>query len=193
MLTNYRREDKETRVCDIRKWIDLVEGRDNDEHTTQLRKTGFWGAAGAGAIFLAKETGRFMLMHRATTIPNRGPLEGDTYGTAGGAIDRGEDPTDAVRREIFEETRYSGSLELIPLLVFKKQNFQYFNFLAIIEREFSPQLDWESQGWKWFEFGDFPQPLHFGVISLLNDPNSVRIMKKYAAIYYANKINNNKQ
>lgn len=137
------------------------------EHFDALRKTGFFGAAGAGCIFLARDTGRILIAHRSEYVQ-----EPNTWGVWGGAINRGEDPLQAVQREAHEETGNGGPFEFVPLYVFQSGTFRYFNFLCIVDEEFSPHLDWETQGFKWCEWGDWPQPMHFGLKALLSDHDS---------------------
>jgi ADP-ribose pyrophosphatase YjhB (NUDIX family) len=105
-----------------------------------------------------------------------------TWGTWGGAIDEQEDPADAVKREVQEEAGYSGPLRLIPLRVFRHPSgFRYHNFLALVPQEFEPQLNWETQGSRWFEPGHWPQPLHPGMVSLLQDARSQRVIDQASA------------
>lgn len=154
--------------------FDLFEGMEDDaEHFDALRKTGFFGSAGAGCIFLARSTGRILLCHRSEYVEQPGD-----WGNWGGAINKGEDPLAAVQREAHEETGNGGPFEFVPLYVFAKDAFRYFNFLCIVDEEFTPALDWESQGYKWCEFGQWPQPLHFGLVSLFNDADSVAKIKQ---------------
>lgn len=150
---------------------------DDEEHRQALRTTGFWGKQAAGCIFLAKSTNRFLIAHRSRYVEQPG-----TWGSWGGAIDSNEDPAQAVRREIKEEAGYNGQLYLIPLYVFTKDTFRYSNFLAVVPEEFTPNLDWENQGYIWCEYGDWPQPLHFGLVSLLNDRPSIEKIKKAMSI-----------
>lgn len=138
---------------------------ENDtEHKQALKDTGFWGKRGAGCLFYAKSTGRYLIAHRSNEVEQPG-----TWGTWGGAIDSGESPEEAVKREAREEAGYSGKVELKPLWVFKHSSgFKYFNFLAIVDDEFKPKLDWETQGYKWTKGGAWPSPLHPGMIELLD-------------------------
>lgn len=153
------------------KIVDLFEN-DND-HQDALDRTGFWGRAGAGCIILAKTTGRILLAHRSEDVE-----QPHTWGSWGGAIDAGEDPATAVRREVSEETGYHEPVEVIPLFIFSSGTFRYYNFLVVIEHEFEPELNWETQGYEWCEWGKWPTPLHFGLISLFKDAASVQKIKK---------------
>lgn len=144
------------------------------EHKSELNKTGFWGKAGAGAIIFSIKTKRFLLPLRSNFVE-----QPNTWGVWGGAIDRGMSPEESVKKEIHEEAGYSGKMELFPIYVFKHSSgFRYFNFIAVVEDEFIPNLNWETSDYKWVEFGNFPKPLHFGVENILKDQKSVNFMKK---------------
>lgn len=135
---------------------------ENEDHAQALRDTGFWGKQGAGCIILAKDTKRILLPLRSSHVEQ--PL---TWGTWGGAIDSDENPEQAAKREVQEEAGYTGFVETTPLSVFQKGSFKYFNFLAIVDTEFKPHLNWESKSYDWFTFGQWPKPLHFGLAWLL--------------------------
>jgi ADP-ribose pyrophosphatase YjhB (NUDIX family) len=123
---------------------------------------------------MAQDTGRFCIAHRSNRVEQPG-----TWGTWGGAIDAGEDPAQAARRELAEEAGYTGAMRLVPLYVFKHESgFTYYNFLAIVEQEFRPKLDWETQGYTWVEYGAWPSPLHPGLKAVLSDPHSVEVMRR---------------
>jgi len=101
--------------------------QENDsDHGEALRTTGYWGTAGAGAIILAKRTGRILLPYRSGAVE-----QPHTWGVWGGAIDSNEDPSSAVKRELSEEVGYSLQIdELIPLYVYEdsRVGFRYHNF-----------------------------------------------------------------
>jgi 8-oxo-dGTP pyrophosphatase MutT (NUDIX family) len=122
----------------------------------------FWGSQGAGAVFLAEDTGRILIQHRSAYVN-----EPNTWGVIGGAIDAGEDPQEAMRREVQEETGYHGPMRVEKLYVFQSGKFRYTNFLVTVPHEFSPHHGWESQGHVWTTLDDLPEPLHFGFKSLL--------------------------
>jgi 8-oxo-dGTP pyrophosphatase MutT (NUDIX family) len=141
---------------------------ENDQdHRSELARTGFWGRAAAGSILIARDTGRVCLAHRSPNVQ-----EPNTWGMWGGAMDRGESPEQTALRELQEETGHSGSVDLQTLWTFEHSSgFRYYNFLAIVDSEFSPRMDWETQGFEWFDFDDtesWPSPLHPGVQTLLS-------------------------
>lgn len=161
----------------------LIENDDEEEHQKALQDTGFWGRAGAGCIFIAKDTGRILLNHRSKYVEQPG-----TWGVWGGAIDSNESPIQAVKREAQEESGYTpdnSSIILIYVFHDQKSGFKYYNFIVLTPNEFKPNIpidsQWETQGWEWVTFGDWPSPLHFGVTSILNDTKSLEIIKKYTS------------
>jgi 8-oxo-dGTP pyrophosphatase MutT (NUDIX family) len=146
------------------------------EHQQKLEETGFWGARAAGCVFLAKSTGRILLSHRSKHVQ-----EPNTWGTWGGAIDGNELPYTALLREVKEEAGYSGEIKLIHVWTFEHSSgFRYFNFLAIVPEEFEPELNWETQGYEWFEFGKWPQNLHPGLQSLLKQSKFTSLVAKHS-------------
>ena len=121
----------------------------------------FWGSAGAGGVFYAEDTGRLLLAYRSGYVN-----EPHTWGVWGGAVDENETPEQAVKREIREETGYSGSYTLEPIWVYRKGDFRYHNFLIRVPHEFSPKLCWETEGFLWTLPPKSPKPLHFGLKAL---------------------------
>ncbi len=127
----------------------------------------FFGERGAAGCFvLSQKTGRLMLGLRSDNVQEPG-----TWGTWGGAIEEGSNPRRTAFDELFEETGHNGKIRLEPLSVFKSADgsFAYHNFLAIVEDEYEPWASHESDGFEWFNLGDWPQPAHFGVEYILGD------------------------
>lgn len=152
----------------------LRAGLDDEAHEEALDETGFWGKRGAGCLVLCSSTKRFLLGCRSKDV-----VEPLTWGTFGGAIDTKENPQAAALRELREETGAPGRPELYPLLVFKSGDFAFHNFLAVVPKEFKPRIDWETSRTEWCNWGDFPNPQHFGLIALLRDRKSLKIIRSH--------------
>lgn len=152
----------------------LIES-DETDHLTALKKTGFWGNAGAGCIIICENTGRILLPLRSDLV-----REPNTWGTWGGAIDNRESPIDSVKRELREECGYNGNFKIKPLHIFKHDSgFNYHNFLVIVEEEFKPVLNWETDKAYWFNLDELPKPLHFGLKGIFNNSSDMSIIHKY--------------
>lgn len=143
-----------------------IENKNHDLHRASLEATGFWGKAAAGCLFFAKDSGKFLLAQRS-----EGVLEPGTWSTWGGALDVGESPQEGVRREIYEEAGFDVDVELVPMAVFEHESgFRYHNFIAIVDREFEPQLDSETQSHAWVDIEEITPAnfdLHPGMFFLL--------------------------
>ena len=141
---------------------------DWETHSENFRRTGFWGTfGGAGAIFLARDTGRLLLTRRSPRV-----LQPGTWGTVGGALDHGEGPAEAVIRETREELGVQVEHEDLHLCyVFRdaRTQFVYHNYTVLVPTEFEPALNWEVSEHAWVEFGAWPDPLHFGMQAWLGD------------------------
>ena len=142
---------------------------DNDDNLN------FWGNSGAGVIPYCKKTKRFLISYRSGFVN-----EPYTYGVWGGKIDDDEIPTDAVIRELYEETKFNGNIELIKIYTFIEKSFKYYNYIGIVENEFIPILDFENEDYVWLNFNDLLNinPKHFGLESLLKDDETINIIKK---------------
>lgn len=142
---------------------------DHTRHAAALAATGYWGNAGAGCLIVAKDTGRILLPLRSEWVEQPG-----TWGTWGGAIDRGENPQTAAMREVSEEAGYPGKvLQMVHLYRFQDKSFRYDTFAAVVETEFEPTLNWETSQAEWVEFGKWPKPLHFGLEAVLKDSTAM--------------------
>ena len=130
---------------------------------------------GAGAVVYAKDTKRYLLSYRSIHIK-----EPHTWATWGGRIEKGETPEQAVRRELKEEAGYSGLSTLRLLHTYQKQDFHYITYLAEVEKEFTPELNWETEKFGWFRREEFPSPLHFGMVPILPKLQATSFLNKVA-------------
>ncbi len=68
-------------------------------------------------------------------------------------------------KELLEETGFDGDVQLTFIVDFTDaaSAFVYRNFLAVVEEEFTPILNWETERAEWFECEALPSPLHYGL------------------------------
>lgn len=122
----------------------------------------FWGNQGAGVVFYCPETQKILVAKRSPHVN-----EPNTWGTWGGAMDDGETPAEAAKREALEEA--GADVEHVdPVWTFQDphSDFRYHNYVAVVTHEFEPHLDWETAGYQWVTLTAPPSPTHFGLKAL---------------------------
>ena len=138
----------------------------------------YWGSIGAGVLPICPKTKRILISFRSAYV-----FEPHTYGTIGGKLDYDEEKNDlssVALREFQEETGYSGNIKLIPAYIFRDKNFEYHNFIGVVNDEFNAKIDWETERFEWITFDELIKlsPKHFGLKKLLIDSNSLSIINK---------------
>jgi 8-oxo-dGTP pyrophosphatase MutT (NUDIX family) len=138
----------------------------------------YWGKKGAGILPICKETKRLLVPFRSGYV-----LEPNTWGVWGGKIDLGEEDEyertlsvdasveAAAKREFVEESEYDGEIKLIPAYVYRDCSFAYHNFFGLVDYEFEPVLNWETERFKWMTYEELlalPRK-HFGLVALLKN------------------------
>jgi len=145
----------------------------------------FWGKAGAGILFVCTDDNTIFLMQRSPYVEQPG-----TWGIPGGSVSgegffdssTGSDrPTDeafwqGAQQETFEECgSLPEGLGIEGSLDFQSGNFVYRNFICDVPLAAkdlwtgSIELNWENDGYGWFDFDDLPDDLHFGVEYILEN------------------------
>jgi 2'-5' RNA ligase/8-oxo-dGTP pyrophosphatase MutT (NUDIX family) len=136
----------------------------------------FWGSQGAGVLPVARSTGRVLVSYRSSRVN-----EPHTWGVFGGAIDAGEDPKRAAMREMQEELGCCRDVDLIPGFVFTSSGggFKYYNFLGLVDEEFKPRLDWETEKAVWMSWSELValRPKHFGLEAFMK--NSKPLLQRH--------------
>lgn len=140
----------------------------------------FWGNQAGGVLIICSRTNKVLLLKRSPYVQ-----EPETWGMISGKIDAGETVEEAVAREVKEETGWKID-NLIPSYVFKKNDFTFYNFISVVDIEFTPTLDWENTDYGWFDLDNLPENLHFGVEILLLKENikDFRALENKKAEYF---------
>lgn len=135
----------------------------------------------AGVLFLALDTGRCLLQLR-----NSDKRHKHTWGFFGGTIEENETPFEALQRELIEEIGFVPEMtKLNPIDIFESRdkNFYYYSFVAVVEKEFSPNLNSESAGFAWVNIGVWPQPLHQGAKATLHTNKGTDKLRRILAVH----------
>lgn len=130
-----------------------------------IREGDRWNA-GAGVFLIAADTGRILLQKRSPYAD-----EGLAWGVFGGTVDPGDVTYEgAALRELYEETKYTGPINLVPAMedYATDENFRYFTFIGLVPKEFDPTLDFESADGRWFTLEEFMnlRDKHYGLDNL---------------------------
>lgn len=130
----------------------------------------------AGAIFLSRKTKRVLLNFRSTNVSRP-----STFGFWGGKIEEGETIITGLSREIREEIGFIPKYEKIyPIDVYCAPDgqFRYYSYVIIVEKEFIPRLNGESDGYLWCNLSKFPKQLHVGAKLILENPSYITNLLK---------------
>lgn len=137
---------------------------------------------GAGALFYAEDTGRFLLVKRSEVCDYPG-----TWCGLGGGVEPGEALDEAVRREAREEAQFpeDAPCDLHYIGVQKSPDFEFHNYLAVLPEEFDPVLNHEHTDYQWCHWEDFPDAMHpcmmdalnsrGGLLALINHTNALQL------------------
>ena len=115
---------------------------------------------GSGALFASVKTGRVLLNLRSPYKTH--PLE---WALFGGMMHEGEQPKEALLRELTEEMNFSPDIEKIyPFDIYQSRDkqFRYYTFVCVVIDEFIPELNDENCGYCWINLGQWPRPMHQG-------------------------------
>src|SRR5579863_7127510 len=129
-----------------------------------------------GVVFVSVKTKRVCLFLRSGAVSN--PL---TWGFVGGKIEKGEKPLRGISRELREEMGFIPKYkDVIPVDVFKSvdDNFMYYSFVVVVDKEFTPKLNKEHTGYGWFDINGLPKPLHSGAKIVLMHGGFKKIFKE---------------
>lgn len=139
--------------------------------------------AGAFIFVLCPKTQRILLGKRnkeTEWYPNK-------WFSFGGTMEESETPRQTAVREFFEETKIAPEhYKLSENHVYKAQNLDddgnihdIYIFIATMNSEIFPEIDDESQDWKWFKLIDIPNiDAHPMLFKLFSDDYSLKEIKK---------------
>ncbi len=109
-----------------------------------------------GIVIIARDTNRFLLLHRSTQ-----PI---VWSVLSGTMEEGEDPLETLKREIKEEIRINPS-KIDGIKELGSENFDktlFHIFVGFVDKEFeitNLKLN-ENDEYGWFDEETLPKPIH---------------------------------
>jgi 8-oxo-dGTP pyrophosphatase MutT (NUDIX family) len=125
-----------------------------------MRAQEFTEPSAAGIVLYAEDTGRWGLQQRSDSVNDPG-----LWAAWGGGRKSGESLEQCARRELAEESGYSGPVRIEPLA----KNAKYVTFIGVVPHEFEPKPNSEWQDYCWTELGKWPAPMHPGTAAALEN------------------------
>lgn len=114
----------------------------------------------AGCLIISSKTNKCLFSLRASNKSHR-----LTWGLWGGMMEEKEQPKDTIHREMEEEIGFLPNIDRIyPFDVYESNDkkFIYYSFVCVVDEEFIPKINAESDGFAWCNLGIFPKPMHQG-------------------------------
>ncbi len=132
---------------------------------------------GVGAIILSEQTNKVMTVLRSSSESH--PY---TWTFAGGKVESDENLLDALKRELQEELQLTKIKKIIPLHSYQRRSkdFIYETYIALVSKEFIPELNEENIGYAWTNIDCLPNPIHPKTKQMLN---SKRLKEKLKNFY----------
>jgi len=119
------------------------------------------GLCGAGVLFMALDTNRFLFIKRSDTGDNAG-----CWCCPGGGVDDHETIEEGARREVAEEVGFTGDYRLHQLDRNLRDGYTFHNHIATVPTEFTPVLNHEHTDYVWTK--EIPENLHPGLAQSLD-------------------------
>ena len=112
----------------------------------------------AGVLIKCIETDRVFLLFRNDKTP--------IWSLMSGGVDEGEEPIEALKREMFEELFVRpGNIKFKQIRIeqIPDRNMEFHYFTGLTNSEFIPILDHENLNYGWFSKDKLPTPLYRGL------------------------------
>ena len=123
---------------------------------------------GAGCVIINRESEKFLMLMRSEYVSSA-----NQWCWPGGMVDPGETPAEAAIRETWEEAGIDLSDAPIKLILKNETaapRFVFYTFVAVVDKELEPRLNWETQAHVWCDFDDAPEPRLPGAEMVFSSP-----------------------
>jgi mutator protein MutT len=131
----------------------------------------------AGACIIAKDTKRILLQQRSIDSSYA-----RSWGFWGGKVEDNENVSQGVLREVSEELGEDVLDNIVKVYPFdqyhtKDDDFSYYTFVIVVEREFLPVINDETGGYAWVNLQYLPRPMHPGTKRTLFHKKKLKLLK----------------
>lgn len=109
-----------------------------------------------GVLIKCTSTGRLFMLQRGSA-PHKG-----SWGLISGGVEEGEDPLEALKREVNEELSIDPNIIQYRLAWKEKTTstgVEFFYYVGFTNKEFIAKLDHENLDYKWASIDELPSPL----------------------------------
>lgn len=130
-----------------------------EQLTKGLMETSVPKKIAAGVLIKCVKTGNVFLLFRNDKVP--------TWALMSGGVEEGENPFDALQREMYEELFVRpNDINFKPIRVehFPEKNMEFHYFEGLTNSEFKPILDHENLNYLWCDINNLPSPLYPGLL-----------------------------
>ena len=131
---------------------------------------------GAGVLPYCSTTKRYLLNLRSKNVNE--PL---TWCLWGGGKEYNETFLECAKREFKEESGYTERIILTNCYTYRNPYIEFYNYILIMDNEFTPTLSEESNDGQWYFLEDITKlrNLHFGLKALLNSKEFYHFIEDY--------------
>lgn len=112
----------------------------------------------AGVLIKCVKTNNVLLLYRNDKHP--------TWALVSGGVDKGENPLEALKREIYEEMFVNANkidFKFIRIEHIPDKNIDFYYYEGTTQNEFTPILDHENLNYSWSNLSNLPSPLYRGL------------------------------
>ena len=131
---------------------------------------------GAGFFLLCPSTGRVLVVLRNDPEP--------TWSIFGGGLEKYETSLQCAKRELLEEANFIEEQDYTipssrPANIGIYNYFTYRTYIALVDSEITPTLNYEHSEFCWVTLQDIPYPHHFGIDQLMSDEKFIKKLSTY--------------
>lgn len=132
---------------------------------------------GAGCLFVCASNNTCLLLKRSDYVASP-----NTWSLPGGRGELHESPSQTAKREVAEEIGYNLEHKVLRLIYTNETylpTFKFYVYAYTVSKEFEPKLNYENSEYKWCDWQDMPEPLHWGMKQLFKNAAAMKRLRRY--------------